>query len=124
MKFETSWPHPNLFSNKSKKLHWAVVAKSVKEARFEAWASCMNAKPNDYKPPEEILVSVTFTPPVRRGRKPDRANMPHSIKAHLDGISDAVGLDDAYFKPVYTYKDRQGSGKVEFELMPFEGEIE
>lgn len=58
----------------------------------------------------DIALHVTFYPPSRR---PDRQNMPGWIKAGIDGIADAIGVNDRRFDPRYTYADPVKGGRVE-----------
>lgn len=122
IKFTTGWPNEHLWSNA--RSYWGAKAKATKDARREAWAACLNAKPNDWETPEKLMVIAKFTPPMRPGKVADKHNMQGSIKAHLDGIQDAMNLDDKHFEVGYEYAGRQGSGKIEWTLMPFEGEID
>lgn len=45
-----------------------------------------------------IAVTLLFTPPDNRRR--DLDNCLAACKAMLDGISDAIGVDDRYFHPI------------------------
>jgi crossover junction endodeoxyribonuclease RusA len=44
-------------------------------------------------------MTITFHPPDKRHR--DRDNMIASCKALMDGLSDALGVDDRHFIPTY-----------------------
>ena len=89
------WPSPNLSPNA--RPHWAALARAKKAARLEGFCDAMEAlkfiKPSALKDVKAVSIQVTFIPPnaIRR----DADNMLASIKAHLDGIADAIGIDDS-----------------------------
>jgi hypothetical protein len=47
-------------------------------------------------------VGITFYPP---SRKIDRGNMPHLVKAYLDGLADALRVNDRRFLPSYHFAE-------------------
>ena len=54
---------------------------------------------NGYVPPGGWLaLTLTFCPPDKRRR--DRDNLLASMKSDLDGVAQALGLDDQYFDPI------------------------
>lgn len=61
----------------------------------------------------DIPVTVIFTPPNRRS---DRANFPNRLKPILDGVADALGVNDRRFLPSYVFADPVAPGKVEIVL--------
>jgi crossover junction endodeoxyribonuclease RusA len=50
----------------------------------------------------DIRLSVTFYPPDKRG---DRCNYPNRIKPYLDGIADALKVNDRRFLPSYHFAE-------------------
>jgi crossover junction endodeoxyribonuclease RusA len=62
----------------------------------------------------DIVVTVEFFPPSRR---PDRQNMPGWIKAGIDGIADAMAVNDRRFVPEYIYSDPIKGGRVVVTVM-------
>lgn len=48
----------------------------------------------------DILIHFHFVPDSRRG---DRVNFPIRIKAAVDGIADALGVNDSRFLPSYSF---------------------
>jgi crossover junction endodeoxyribonuclease RusA len=89
------WPSSALASNA--RGHWAIKAKAAKDARKTAWALSLEQGVNRPMPDAEIVLS--YYPPNNRRR--DAQNMPHSLKAYIDGISDAMGCDDHKFRVKY-----------------------
>lgn len=89
-----SWPSRDLSSNA--RGHWASRSRAVKAYRREAWAMCQRHKVQAM--PGAVL-EFTYAPPDRRRR--DAQNMPHMLKAAIDGIADAMGCDDHGFRCVF-----------------------
>lgn len=89
------WPSRALSPNA--RPHWAMLARAKKAARVEGFCDAMSAlkfiKPSALKDVKAVRIQVTFTPPNARRR--DLDNLIASIKAHLDGIADAIGIDDS-----------------------------
>ena len=85
-----SWPSPVLSSNS--RAHWATKSRVVKAYRSEA---AWEAKSRLVTPDPSARLSFSFFPPDRRKR--DASNLPHMMKAAIDGIADAMGCDDNAF---------------------------
>lgn len=84
------WPpravHPNA------RTHWAQKARATKRMRHDAaWA----AKSAGLSAGGPVHVSLTFYPPDKRRR--DLDGCISSCKAYLDGLADALGVDDSRF---------------------------
>lgn len=90
-------PWPNKALAPHAKGHWRPKARATKAAREEAaWLT------------KEQLIAVgrvpgphdlrfKYFPPDRRRR--DIANVHAMLKPHIDGIADALGVDDSTFRP-------------------------
>lgn len=90
------WPDKRLSQNA--RVHWAVRAKATKAARTAAgWATKAAKVKIDGE--GAIYLHVYFYPPDNRRR--DGTNMLGSLKAALDGIADALGVDDVQFRVSY-----------------------
>ena len=59
----------------------------------------------------KIDVSIRFYPPDNRHRDAD--NMVAMLKHGLDGIADALGVNDRRFKPVFYFEAAEKPGRVE-----------
>lgn len=93
MKITLPWPSPKLSPNA--RLHWSKKAKAVKAYRQECMVLARNAGlKTDWDGP--IHLWVTFYPPDRRRRDAD--NVYASIKALLDGLADALRVNDHRFR--------------------------
>lgn len=104
-----SWPHKNLNPNRERNIHWAEKAKRVKAAREEAYFAALAQGLRQYGKPPKI---VRFFPPDYRLR--DKFNMVRSIKAHEDGIADAIDVDDYFFDLKPEFMEPEKPGRVEF----------
>jgi crossover junction endodeoxyribonuclease RusA len=89
------WPPKGLSPNA--RLHWAAKSKQAKAYRMACFALCIEAKLNRMALPESgaVTLDIEFIPPDRRAR--DLDNMLSSIKNGLDGIADALGVNDRRF---------------------------
>ena len=122
MLIELPWPDARLNPNQSKGKHWAGTAALRKKARNDAiWLTrgallqrllIGSEKLFD----DEVAVTITFVQPDKRKR--DRDNLLAACKPALDGIAEALGLDDAQFEPV-TLRREYGAkpGLVRVELV-------
>jgi crossover junction endodeoxyribonuclease RusA len=105
---ELPWPPRELSPNA--RPHFMARARAAKAYRMTAhWATKAT-----YVPPHgdtgDIALRITFYPPSRRI---DRQNMPGWIKAGVDGIADALGVNDKRFDPQYEYADPVKGGRIE-----------
>ena len=57
----------------------------------------------------ELTIELAFYPPDRRRR--DKDNLVACMKAAIDGLADALGVDDSRFTYVYAYPEEIG-GRV------------
>jgi crossover junction endodeoxyribonuclease RusA len=99
------WPAACLSSNA--RVYWRRKSAATKVHREWAHNATLEAKPKHGN--GDIPVSITFCPPSNRF---DRANMPHLVKAYLDGIADALGVNDRRFLPSYHFSDPVPGGQV------------
>lgn len=101
------WPTPKLSPNA--RVHWAPLAKAKAEYRLACFSLCREAGLNAgmFGDSDEIMLTLEFVPPNRARRDAD--NCLASMKAGIDGISDALQLDDSrfVFRPKLV-KDRIG----------------
>lgn len=87
------WPERSLSPNA--RVHWAKKAKQVKAARALAYWHVMSAGGQPLKGRGEVHVWINAYPPDRRRR--DMDNILASCKAYLDGVAQALRVDDARF---------------------------
>ena len=114
------WPDAKLNPNRNKGLHWAATSKLRKDAREIAFLIAHQAKPvgEDWLDwldgHGNVHVQITFIQPDRRAR--DRDNLLSALKPSLDGVADALGVNDACFEPVTIrreYGAKPGSVRIQ-----------
>lgn len=88
-----SWPASVLSPNSRE--HWTKRAKFKKSQRLE-WATLARASRMTAPREGKVDVRLEFIPTDRRPRDAD--NMLASCKAGLDGLADALGVNDSRFR--------------------------
>jgi hypothetical protein len=63
----------------------------------------------------DIRIHIRFVPPNKRG---DRVNFPIRIKPLIDGIADALQVNDSRFLPSYEFAAPEKPGRVEIVVNP------
>ena len=122
MKIELPWPDPKLNPNQSKGRHWSSGVSLRKKARNDAhWMTkgAMLQKLMEGDPFAEVItgplvLTITFNQPDKRAR--DRDNLLAALKPSLDGVADALGVNDSQFDPITirrAYGPKPGSVTVE-----------
>lgn len=112
------WPDSRLSPNA--RLYWAAKVAPKKIAREgAAWATkgaegFHAAKAALTASEGHIPLTVRFYPPDRRHRDTD--NMVASLKAAIDGIADALEVNDRRFRPHWFFEDSCPPGRVEVEF--------
>ena len=115
MEISLPWPPKELSPNARN--HWAVTARAKRIYRTECWAATREVSKGltligNYK----IPVHVVFYPPNKHHR--DLDNCLASIKAGLDGIADALKVNDHRFElTVSMAPEILGMVKVKLEIM-------
>ncbi len=84
------WPPRGLWPNYRN--HWASLSRATRAYKQAAWAE---AQPIGKVTWPRVSVHMTFCPPDNRRR--DMDNMIAAMKAGIDGISKAIGVDDSRF---------------------------
>ena len=104
------WPHKDLSPNAA--MHWAKKSKKKKEYRTTCWALTLEAKLKAPQGEDKFGVEITFYPPDKRHRDAD--NMVAAIKSGLDGVADALKVNDRRFLPSFIFSEEvKGMVKVE-----------
>ena len=99
------WPPSDLSPNK--RLHWAKLAAAKKEYR----KNCLSASREQLKKyrgvykniPEKLVLEMTFLPPDKRNY--DRDNLVARMKSGIDGLADALCINDKRFNTVISTLD-------------------
>ena len=113
------WPDPRLSPNA--RVHWRAKAAPKKNARTDAVMATYAALGTGLREARQALsgsgpigLTIRFVPPDARRR--DRDNMQASIKHHLDGIAQALAVDDYRFRPTYDFAEPEAPGRVEVQI--------
>lgn len=119
MKIELPWPDARLNPNRSKGRHWGATSDLRGRARKEAWALAHQANQDGprFEVGVDVPVRITFIQPDRRYR--DRDNLLAALKPSLDGVADALGINDAQFEPITlsrAFSAKSGVGLVIVEV--------
>lgn len=93
--------------------HWRAKAEVTRKHRNWARLATMDAKVRGVPEAGDIKVHVRFVPPDRRG---DRTNFTNRMKPYLDGVADALGVNDARFLPSYEFAEPEKPGRVELTI--------
>lgn len=101
-------PFPPASLSGHAKGHWR--AKSGPTAKHREWARLATLAAGATAPSEgDIRIHFRFVPPDRRG---DRTNYPNRLKSSIDGIADALGVNDRRFNPSFEYAEPMKPGVV------------
>jgi len=111
-RFVLPWPPKGLSPND--RLHWAALSRLKREYRK---ACRLQVLAQGAQPMEGCLrVQLEFVPPDRRKR--DWDNLVASMKAGLDGLADALQVDDAQFVLSFHVARDQIAGLVRVSVEP------
>lgn len=100
------WPPKELSPNA--RLHFMKVARVKKSYRSTCRVLALAVGAKALAPLGRLHVELTFYPPDRRHR--DQDNMLAAMKSGLDGLADAIGLDDRNFKTTFQVADQTSIG--------------
>ena len=107
------WPAKALHQNA--RVHFMVRAKAAKKARADAHWATMQAQ----VPTTHTRLIVEFYPPARPGPTPDVQNIIGACKPLIDGIADALRVDDRHllidWPPRHAQREGAGIIRVRFE---------
>lgn len=114
LKVVLPWPARVLSPNA--RAHWAVKRRAVQEARRFAHAEAFYKSQGARATPlGKIEYRCSFYPPDRRAR--DEDNLVASMKSYLDGVADALRVNDAKFHLLEPFVGEPCKpGRVELDL--------
>lgn len=96
LRIELPWPVTALWPNR--RAHWRTLHEARKAARDDAYCLALDAGADYHTKPHTLAVEIEFCPPSRR--RFDRDNALAALKGHLDGVAEAMGVDDSKFEPI------------------------
>lgn len=89
------WP-PTVLSPNSRD-HWSRLARAKKIYREACWAATLEQKAA-VRPDARLRTELLFYRPTRR--EMDHDNLLARMKAGLDGVADALRINDRRFRPI------------------------
>lgn len=89
---ELPYPHKSLWPNG--RFHWSVKAREVKKHR--QWAA-IAAKAASLRIGDSPIPVCIVCHPKKTSVAPDRDNIVAASKSYIDGIAQALGIDDKHF---------------------------
>lgn len=93
------WPDASLMPNRKNGRHWAGTQPAKVRARQEGYFATKQAMAGRvFAIDGRVPLRVTFVSPDKRDR--DLDNLLSSLKHGLDGIAQALGIDDKHFRPI------------------------
>jgi crossover junction endodeoxyribonuclease RusA len=114
------FPDQRLNPNRSKGHHWAATSALRKSARTNAYTLARVAALGtpwygvERRKADTVPLTITFVQPDRRHR--DRDNLLAACKPALDGLADALEVNDSQFDPVVIrreYGEKPGAVRIE-----------
>jgi len=102
------WYSQELSPNSRK--HWAVVSRAKRQHKTLASIYTKNAKAQFGSDKEKVFLNITYCPPSKR--RYDLDNCLASSKAYIDGISEAIGIDDSRFAIQMQMSDDTFDGSI------------
>ena len=106
------YPNPALMPNRKHGHHWATTQQAKAKARQEAYLLSGSLKYTGGG------LKITFYTPDNRKR--DLDNLLAAMKPALDGMAQAIGVDDALFDEIHLKKTKaqnKAAARVEIELL-------
>lgn len=124
MIIQLPFPPSELMPNKKNGRHWTSTHDIKTGSREKAHQATKNLLGAWKEPEGNIPLSILFLSPDKRHR--DLDNLLAASKAALDGIAEALGVDDKRFKPILidsVYAGGPGSTvvAVNVQVMSFQG---
>lgn len=115
MIIEFDLPDKNLSPNNKNGKHWLSTKKVKEKAKEDAKLLTLEAIQSANKVYYYETLKITFIYPTKHNRDLDNALA--SCKAHIDGMSEALGIDDGKFTTMILKKEYQkGISKMIFEV--------
>jgi crossover junction endodeoxyribonuclease RusA len=118
IRIELPWPVSGLSPNARKSPYAkANLVAAAREIGYVETRLAMQRQQMEIDTEENLPLRITFAPPDARRRDLDNAYA--SMKAALDGMADALGMNDRLFHPVtLDWEHQRPRGRVVVELVP------
>jgi crossover junction endodeoxyribonuclease RusA len=93
LEFQLPWPPSSLSPNA--RPHWSKLYKAKREYRHACWGTALSQPQQELVPEGPLHIELHFVPPNRREH--DRDNLVARMKSGLDGLADALKINDKRF---------------------------
>lgn len=111
--FSLPFPDKPLWPNG--RAHWGAKSRAVKQHRGWAFVAAKAAGVTKADPTARVSIAIIVQP--KTANRPDRDNCVASAKSYLDGIADALGVDDRNFDtPSITFAEPIKGGQMTVSL--------
>lgn len=97
---------PKELSPNAKKKHWGKLARFVKSYKKECWADCLAQGVHPYTGPLPLHIDLVFYRPTLAHY--DEDGLESRMKSGLDGIADALKIDDWHFRLTHRIAEETG----------------
>ena len=100
------WPDPRLAPNKAAGRDWRALAAIKSDAKGYAYVATKNAIQGDSDGSlgsGDVPITITFQFPDKRRRDTD--GLLSAMKSSLDGVAQAIDIDDSKFSPVFLFRE-------------------
>lgn len=108
------WP-TKLTPNAKRRQHWRTTQRETKAAKELAWGLALAAGYR-YMRGMNTPMTVKITVEPWPGTYPDQDGCIGAVKAYLDGIALALGVDDKLFRLAPIFGDQRNPGQVTIEV--------
>lgn len=93
------WPDTSLMPNRKNGKHWGSTQAAKVRARQDGYFGAKQSiGTGSISKQDRMPIKVTFVAPDKRSR--DLDGLLACIKPQLDGIAQALGIDDKHFRPI------------------------
>lgn len=118
MRIDLPWPYGILSPNA--RVHWRTSARAKSVYRRACWVATLqqiDCSQNFLRDIRSVPLRIDFAPPGGRKVR-DLDNLVAAMKSGLDGVADALRVDDAIFQPLTAVVSAPaGKGKVIVTIM-------
>jgi Holliday junction resolvase RusA-like endonuclease len=102
IRVELDFPPAELFPNRAKGTHWGKLYQLRSDYRETSTWLAKHQLKNWKHAGKDIKLTLTFEMPDKRKRDAD--NCLAAAKGALDGLADAMMVNDQYFQPIMIYR--------------------
>lgn len=117
LQIELPWPNTVLWPNVSRKTHWSKRGAVAREARAYAKYVTLELSARDRKLYKRVAYHLIVRVYPATARKFDLDGCLSACKPLLDGVCDALGIDDFSFNPITIFREpKEKEGRIVVEI--------